>query len=460
MNAGTLNFVLGLNAGSFLGPLNTVAGRLAAITGGILSFGTVVKGVFDAIERGGKLTDLRARTGATEADLYSLQEAFAVVGVEANALPGMIIRLQKSMSGVGEMGEKTSEAFAAMGLNIEQLKRMNAPAQFNAILTALSGMDRNSAVDVASRIFGREGAGNIVQLAGDAQGFRETLADAAREAAVFGRNAAAFDKLGDTFTRIKGQLGGMFAGIAESLVPTLQSLADALKELDLVSVGQNIGTMFTGAFQAFREGRISELIAESIIAGFQAAVMVIPGIFAELGMVILKVLETPLTYIQTFYDFMVGNIAQLASKIPGLKDLDQGGFMTWQQAQEERQAQGLEFFTPGNTLESMREGMQAYWADAKNRLGQIGGDLFGSFSDFAARAAKGSTPVTASGFAGDGEAAGVFGGSSKLSGSSLEKMGFIMGGSRNSELNEMKRMNKTLSKIEDKISPNQPVKNR
>jgi len=424
--AGVLSFALGLESSAFSSGLDRAGGRLLAF----LSIGKAVSAAFEgtwaAIERGGALNDLSARTGESVADLYRLEEAFKVVGISADKVPTLINRFNKSLSGVGEMGEKTTEAFAALGLSMDDLKRMDAPTQLSTVAAALAKLERGSGLDVAARLFGRGMGEDIMQISRDARGFSETLAASAREAAVFARNAAAFDKLGDTMTRIKGSLSGMFAGVAEGIVPMLQKMADALNQLDLVAIGQDIGTLFTGAFQAFQEGKISELIAESIIAGFEAAVVAIPGIFAQLGMVILRVMETPLTYIQAFYDMMVGNLAELLSKIPGNEGASQGGFMTFNDALKERKEQGLEFFTQGNTLDFMQEGIDAYWADAKTRLGDIGSGLFSTFKDFASRAPKAAALTDSKGNA---EAAlPGLGEMKKTNATSLEKMGFVMGG--------------------------------
>ena len=269
--AGVLSFALGLESSAFSAGLDRAGGRLLAFLSVGKAVETAFDGVWSAIERGGKLNDLSARTGETVAVLYQLEEAFNVVGISADAVPGMVNKLNKSLSGVGEMGEKTDEAFAALGLRMSDLKKMDAPAQFNAVATALAKLDKGSAVDVASRLFGREGSGNILQISRDLQGFQETLSASAREALVFSRNAAAFDKLGDSITRIKGQVGGLFAGVAESVTPQLQRIADKLGSLDFVSFGQRIGDEIAMAFKAIDLGQFGEYWTLTLQAGVQDA---------------------------------------------------------------------------------------------------------------------------------------------------------------------------------------------
>jgi hypothetical protein len=411
--SGVLQFALGLNAASWLGPASQVAGSLATLTGGMLSFAAVVRGVWNAIERGGALVDLSNRTGETVSDLYRLEEAFAVVGVSGEQMPSMINRLNKSLSGVGEMGESTVEAFQAMGLSIEQLKAMNAPAQFNAVAAALSRMPREDALDAAGRLFGRGMGESIMQIARDSQGFSEAMASSAREAAVFARTAAAFDTLGDTITRIKGSLSGMFAGIAEGIVPVLQQMADLVNGMDLVGFGKDIGTMFKGAFQAFREGELSSLIAQTISFGIEAGLALAPGLFAKLGYVILKTFETPLIYFQAGLDYVVQYAANkfatskwlqamvtVASPAAGmiLGSIGDAGPADFGQILEERKQSGVRFnlgtgeFGFGDMNDAANASLAAGW----ERIKAAGKKLFETFSESASRA-PGSRGAVATG---------------------------------------------------------------
>jgi hypothetical protein len=429
--AGVLSFALGLETSAFSGALDRAGNRLLAF----LSIGKLVsetiEGVWGAIERGGALNDLSARTGESVATLYELQEAFKVVGISSDSVPFMINRFNKSLSGVGDMGEKTVGAFDALGLSMDDLKKMDAPAQLSAVAEKLALLDKGSGMDVASRLFGREGAANMMQLTRDVQSFRETLAESAREAAVFARNAAAFDKLGDTITRLKGSLSGMFAGIAEGVVPTLQGVADALNQIDLVAIGQNIGTMFTGAFQAFREGKLSMVIADSIVAGFEMAVAMLPGVFQKIGTMLLKMFETPLIYFQSVLEASIQGFMAAIGDIPGIgKATGLAGFQpqTFGDIVKDRKATGLEFFTEGNGLDQMNQSANEAMAAGMDKVKTEWAALFGEFADFASRAPETPSPwkpkdtnVPTTTTTGDSKP-------QKPDVTALEKMGFIFNG--------------------------------
>lgn len=259
--AGVLSFALVLETSAFSAGLDRAGGRLLAF----LSVGKLVQeamqGVMGAIERGGALNDLSARTGEAAGTLYQLQEAFKDSGLSVDALPGMINRFNKSLSGVGEMGEKTDEAFQALGLSADDLKRKDAPAQFEAVAQKLAVLDKASAFDIASRLFGRDGAANIMQISRDFAAFRDTIRDSAREAEIFARNAKAFDKLGDTTNTIKRHIGGMWAGLAEGLTPELQVISDKIARLDLTEFGLNLGQTIGDAFAAADYGKFDQYMS-------------------------------------------------------------------------------------------------------------------------------------------------------------------------------------------------------
>lgn len=443
--AGVLSFALGLETTAFAGALDRAGGRLLAFLSVGKAVELAVDGVMNAIERGAALNDLSNRTGESVANLYQLQEAFNVVGISVDALPGMINRFNKSLSGVGEMGEKTSDAFAALGLSTEDLKKMDAPGQMMAVAEAIGQLDRGSAVDVASRLFGREGAANLLQISRDTESFKQTLTESAREAAVFARNAAAFDAVGDTVARIKGNLSGMFAGIAEGIVPTIQNIADALKELDLVTIGQNIGTMFKGAFQAFSEGKLSILISDTVVAGFQMAAELLPGIFQKIGVMILRLFEEPLIYLQSFMEYIAQQIETM------------GSGQSFEEILAERRQKGAEFFTQGNTIDQLNQAANDSLSAGVEGVKEKWATLFSEFADFASRgpqAAVSTASKTNSGNTGD------TGSINKPNVSSLEKMGFVMSGgsidSNKQTAANTRRSADYLKLIHDKIDKTQP----
>ena len=237
MSNGKIEYSLGLATGGFLGPLANAGAKLAGFVGVTATLGGAVTAVWNQIAKGGALVDLSNRTGESVRDLAQLQFAFEQSGVAAGNIAPILQKYRQSLSGIGEMGENTAEAFSLIGISIDDLRKMDAPQALQAIFTGLNKLDRNTAAGVAGKIFGRGASGDILQLARGADGFAEAIKRAAENAEIMARNAQAFDRLGDSLGDIKLEIDTIAAGIAEEITPALNLMADQLKSKDFAGLG-------------------------------------------------------------------------------------------------------------------------------------------------------------------------------------------------------------------------------
>lgn len=271
MAAGMLQFALGLETAGFLGPLAGVGRYLHAFTGGLLSVGGIAHGVFQAIERGGRLADLSARTGADVKSLYQLGEAYKVAGLSSETAVEHVLKLQKALGGTDEMGNKLGDVFQRLGLSVAQLSRLDAAGRMQALLAAVSRMPRDEAANALSKVFGRFGFGDIQQLANQLGDFNATLKETAKAGAFVQLTAFAFDSLGDAWERLKSRFKVLFTGLAAGLAPTLQAIIDKLKGIDFTEIAIKIARFVGGIGQAIKEGQFSELISLGFAAGMEQA---------------------------------------------------------------------------------------------------------------------------------------------------------------------------------------------
>lgn len=319
-NSGVLNFSLGLTAGGFLGVLEKAQGKVTGLSKAMLSMpglGTavggavasissldsVVEGVMSAIDRGAAFEHLSKRTSTSVASLYELQKGFKAVGLSSDDVGGMIFKLQKSLGGINDMGEDTTSVFSKIGLNLDDLKGMDAPHQFLAIGSALQKLTPESAAFAASAIFGREGAANMMQLANSTDDFATALKKSQAQAQQMERNAKAFEKIHKNIEGVKNITNGLFVGIAEGAAPALLAMTDALSKIDLSGIGKQIGDIISIITEAFSEGKFGELIWKALAAGFSiinspALLQLMMGMAEKLGYYILEAFEYPLNYLQ------------------------------------------------------------------------------------------------------------------------------------------------------------------
>jgi hypothetical protein len=270
--AGVLSFALGLESSAFSAGLDRAGGRLLAF----MSVGKLVQeaieGITKAMERGGAFNDLSNRTGESISTLYRLDSAFKQVGISSDALPGMINRFNKSLSGVGEMGERTSDAFAALGLDMASLKGMDATEQIAAVAEKLALLGKGDREDVAARLFGREGAANVLQISRDLSSFKETLTATRGEAELMARTAPKFDAVGDAVQAIRRKANITWTGIAEGLIPLEQRLLRFADGIDFQGTGERIGAQLEQASEIFMSALDAGKMQELLSGGFEAAV--------------------------------------------------------------------------------------------------------------------------------------------------------------------------------------------
>lgn len=209
------------------------------------AFAGVVASVKVAINAGGKLNDMMARTGAEGKGLVVMQRAFENAGVAADAVPAALNKMQKALAGVNEEGEPTATAFAEIGLSVSDLLRMDPVKAFQATSEAISKIENPAQrVALAMQIFGKSG-GELLAVLTDRTAFSGAAEQVGGLAQTLADNAAAFDAIGDSFGTFETKVQQVGAEVAVSLLPQLNALSTWMSETDFSSVGQGIGDVVT-----------------------------------------------------------------------------------------------------------------------------------------------------------------------------------------------------------------------
>lgn len=449
MASGVLEFAIGLTTGSFLSKLGEADGRLKGFIGSMLSLGAITEGVMKSIEKGAGLEALHKRTGESVRDLYMLQQGFKAAGLSADSAQEVLLHMQRAIGGVNEMGESTPDIFRRMGLNIEDLKTLNAPQQLLAITNALGNLNSTSAAMASSSIFGRMGYADIIQLKNSMGEVTEAMRGGATEGAKWQRVSAAFEQIEISLNRVKSIGMGFFAGIAEGLVPALQRGLTWLQswQTTLTAIGQSIGRYLGALVEAFKEGRLGELIGLSLQTGFDSFMVLLPGLFEKMGAMLLKTFETPLIYLQAGMEyamtaaahaFFTSNAFQVI-----VKALDPTGGVAatiaaayvgdsgkpdFAQILKDRKELGVQFdlgsgaFGIKDIDKDANSRLQAALAQIKTISKPLSDMIAGLMKNVPGLPASAPTKSNAEGANLDSK------GHYKFEGTELEKMGFVMGG--------------------------------
>jgi len=250
--------------GSMAAAFGRVIGPLAALAAGFVGARAAVDSFRSAIDLGGKLNDLSARTGETAANLAVLQRAFQNAGMGAEAVGPMLNRLQKFMIAAGEGGKEQAEVMNKLGLSLSDLSS-KAPLDQMRILAeriaAITDPAQRSALAMA--VFGRSG-GELLPLL-RAMGVELDIArgQLGSYPAILQQNAEVMDRIGDNFGAMSSKAmefaTGLLAG--SGALGALDKLTTALANMDSAGFGLKIGEQLKASFQSaydFFQGLFAE----------------------------------------------------------------------------------------------------------------------------------------------------------------------------------------------------------
>lgn len=173
MAAGSIVVDLLMRTGSFVTDTARAAKQLKAFQKDVVSTAGSIKtqlvgalataGValsFDALVQGAaKFKDLEEETGATAEDLASLAVVAATAGVEIDSIAAAAIKLTKNLSGVDDESKAAGAALTALGIPIEDFKKLDPVAQIDALSKAFNSFaDGPQKSAVALALFGKAGA--------------------------------------------------------------------------------------------------------------------------------------------------------------------------------------------------------------------------------------------------------------------------------------------------------------
>jgi lambda family phage tail tape measure protein len=196
----------------------TIAAGIAAI--GAATIAAAAK--FDSlIKEVGDFQDLAEKTGDSAENIASLAVVAGTTGMEMSAVADMAVKLSKNLIGVDDDSAAAGAAVKALGLNLEDLKKMAAADRLEAVAKALDGFADGAAKgDVAMALLGKSGA--------DALGFLKELAtEGSRQVVLTDRQIAQADEYADKQAKLKTELGQYAQVIAVKLLPSITDLVAA-----------------------------------------------------------------------------------------------------------------------------------------------------------------------------------------------------------------------------------------
>lgn len=266
----------------------------------------------DALDLGGKLTDLSAQTGETAGNLLILQKAFDNTGIGADAVGPALAKLNKSIFGADEESQKAVAAFGRMGIALDELKGKAPTDQLALVASGLQSIpDPAIRSATAMEIFGKSGYQLLPFLTNFSGEMGQAREEVGSLADIMNRRSAVFDAVSDRFLTISQKIRDFAAGILDKALPAVDAITLAISRIDAAAIGQRLADAFLGgqnamkgfqaaadaisvgnmslAFQVFWESlklqamQTADSIYKNLAAGFQTAGDFIQTIFSPGG---------------------------------------------------------------------------------------------------------------------------------------------------------------------------------
>jgi len=218
----------------------------------------VVQGFSDALDLGGRLSELSTQTGEAAGTLLVLETAFKNSGLEASQVGVVINKLQNFMQDAANGGEKQTKAMSNLGISMSDLAGKTPIQQMGIFAQKIAAIeDPTLRAAMASEVFGEKLGGKLLPLlvdfAGNIEDARGKVGSLER---VMNDNAKAFDAAGETISAIAGKLVAFAAGILEKALPAVSKFMTMLSSVDgaawggkLVDYVLKIADMFIGAIK-------------------------------------------------------------------------------------------------------------------------------------------------------------------------------------------------------------------
>lgn len=202
----------------------------------------VVDNFGKALDLGGELSDLSARTGESAGQLLVLQRAFENSGVSADKVGTSVNKLQKFMEDAANGGAKQSAVMDKLGISLADLQGKTPTQQMQIFAEKISGIqDPTQRAATAMTVFGKSG-GELLPLLTNFSGEVETAKDQLGSMpGIMDRTAGAFDAISDNLNVAKGKLTEFAAGMLEGAAPALEKFSAMLTGVNAAGWGQKLG---------------------------------------------------------------------------------------------------------------------------------------------------------------------------------------------------------------------------
>ena len=205
---------------------------IAAAAAGTAALVVFTKMVNKYVEMGDMIHKMALRTGFAATTLSELAFAAEISGADITALEKGTKKMAKTISDASDGLETYLRVFRKLGLNVEDLLKLNPEEQFLKIGAAIAEMESDTLRTAAAvDVFGRSGTMLLPLFKEGAEGMAKLREEAHTLGIVFDEEMAAkAAKLRDAQTSLKGSIQGLSIAILNDLIPVITDVAKGFTE--------------------------------------------------------------------------------------------------------------------------------------------------------------------------------------------------------------------------------------
>ena len=288
---------------------------------GLVSVGAALSGIKESLDLGGQLTDLANKTGIGAGALYELSLAGRGAGLSIDDIASSVNKLQK---GLGK--SESDSVLRSLGLDPKSLASARPEVAFQKIGQAIAALQNPTAqVQASMALFGKSGA-SMLQLFNDPS-FKNGIGSS-QAAEILGKNAAIFDRLGDSIDLIRPRITEFFSGFTSENAANLERMATAIDRLDLSQAGVDAGTVVATLTEAVAQGQFGEVLSLSMTVAAEKFINNMVGGALAMGRALYETIEllfrpetwkafgnTLMSFVNSFNATLMQGIAMLLTEL-------------------------------------------------------------------------------------------------------------------------------------------------
>lgn len=190
-----------------------------------LATASAVRGLGKLVEQVDAIGKLAQATGDSVQDLSALRVAFDLAGVGADQLKVTVKALGAAVADAIRGEQLKASAFAQLGLEVDELRRLGTVELLDRIAEGLSKLDRGTAQSTLKNLFPDQFQALAPLIGGGSEAFRELIQMSKDAGGIFDpKDAAVAAQIQDELALIKATFEGLLFDVIRQFGPAIRDL--------------------------------------------------------------------------------------------------------------------------------------------------------------------------------------------------------------------------------------------